>query len=694
MKIAQDPDTGGALSLADTLAKATFGDPEGQMKARALASEVGVRMASRDKLLADTGLVQAKTRSEKDAEDAILAAGPAIGEAGAAAVPMPVPVEASRTNAPGTTGYGPQPGIVSQHDLDVHNTLVARERALGLILARGTPDQVAKGVNENYGGTILSAAAANPAIVSGDSLRIAGGLSTGTAPSTSTVWGAGDTSGVDAAAREHILEKQAESTLPEKPHDVTYRGQPGQTYRDANGNLVYTGATGTETTPEKPDIIDLPGGGKGTLIRDAQGNPTGVQTLPGAEGRPEKQEIIDLPSGGKGAVIRDAQGNVLGTIPIPGAGAFPKLETVGKDTAQRNPDGSLSVPDVIGRPPAVVAGPYDDLNSAEGRNNKIIRDAMTLASQPVDPLRPSAITPQIARDYDQAFIEKFGAKTTVQKLPNTDPAKGPLGVPVDTPVTEYPSIPNFLSPAEMYKRAGVSPPPAQPPGPPSPIIPPVAGPNGQSPAPVPAPNPLSNATVVGAPTGPVQTPTPNDSQSKDRRFAGSAAFANKPLDKFTPDQIPGVVASMLAIPKVSGSGFLASLGRANLPEKDKEWARNALEFTAAVNYEQSGAAVNADEWENAKQIYIPMPGDKPKQLADKRAARRNWMENAAKSGWSNDPKGLQDFMASLDQPDSGGGGGPAPSNDNAPAKAPQAMKDAWSHMTPDAKARATARYGQ
>ena len=674
MKIAQDPDTGGALSLADTLAKATFGDPEGQMKARALASEVGVRMASRDKLLADTGLIGAKTKTEQDAEAARLNAGPLVGEAGASAVPAIVdPNDA--------------------HEVAVHNALVARERALGPVLVLGdNPNVTAEGINKNFGGTILSAAASNPAIVSGDSLRIAGGLSTGTAPSTSTVWGAGDTSGVDAAAREKILEKQAESTLPEKPHDVTYRGQPGQTYRDANGNLVYTGATGTETTPEKPDIIDLPGGGKGTLIRDAQGNPTGVQTLPGAEGRPEKQEIIDLPSGGKGAVIRDAQGNVLGTIPIPGAGAFPKLETVGKDTAQRNPDGSLSVPDVIGRPPAVVAGPYDDLNSAEGRNNKIIRDAMTLASQPVDPLRPSAITPQIARDYDQAFIEKFGAKTTVQKLPNTDPAKGPLGVPVDTPVTEYPSIPNFLSPAEMYKRAGVSPSPAQPPGPPPPIIPPVAGPNGQSPAPVPAPNPLSNATVVGAPTGPVQTPTPNDSQSKDRRFVGAAAFANKPLDKFTPDQIPGVVASMLAIPKVSGSGFLASLGRANLPEKDKEWARNALEFTAAVNYEQSGAAVNADEWENAKQIYIPMPNDGPKQLADKRAARRNWMENAAKSGWSNDPKGLQEFMASLDQPNSGGGGdgdtGPAPS------KAPPAMKDAWTHMSKDAKDRARQRYGQ
>ena len=274
------------------------------------------------------------------------------------------------------------------------------------------------------------------------------------------------------------------------------------------------------------------------------------------------------------------------------------------------------------------------------------------------------------------------ARTTVQKLPNTDPAKGPLGVPVDTPVTEYPSIPNFLSPTEMYKRAGVSAPPVQTPGPPpSPIVPPVAGP---APA-VPAPNPNSNATVVGEPTGPVQTPTATAEQSKDRRFAGSAAFANKALDKFTPDQIPGVVASMLAIPKVSGSGFMASLGRANLPDKDKEWARNALEFTAAVNYEQSGAAVNADEWENAKQIYIPMPNDKPKQLADKAAARRNWMQNAAKSGWSNDPKGLQEFIASLDQPGGGSGG----SADDVPPKSytdQGGTPAGWKKMKPEKRA--------
>ena len=681
LKIAQDPDTAGSLSLADTLAKATFGDPEGQMKARALASEVGVRMASRDKLLADTGLVNIKTKQEQalaDAQDAAAANGPTA--ANAAANANALPVEAPRPSLD-AGGYGPQPGIVDPNVVKMRDAIIAQNNAEWPVIVRSSNGtQLVEAGSKLAGAAALEGGLVPGARVDPNVQRVAGGLYTGSAPTTSTVWSPGDTAGVDAAAREKIAEDAAKPDVSK-----TVKGDDGQIYsigKDATGAPTLTLLPGGPGPVQK-----APEHFKDAAGNDLQWDPTTKAWIkaPGASAA-----APDAPK-----TMTDAQGNTRQWDPLKGTWelapgtptAPPKLTEVGPNAMvpPTTPDGVYTTPKTD--KPVIVAGPYDDLNSPAGRNEKIIRDAMTLVSQPVDPLRPNPLTPQIARDYDQAFTEKFGAKTTVQKLPNTDPAKGPLGVPVDTPVTEYPSIPNFLSPTEMYKRAGVSAPPAQTPGPPPPIAPPVAGP-----APVaPVPNPLSNATVVGEPTGPVQTPTATAEQSKDRRFAGSAAFANKALDKFTPDQIPGVVASMLAIPKISGSGFMASLGRANLPDKDKEWARNALEFTAAVNYEQSGAAVNADEWENAKQIYIPMPNDKPKQLADKAAARRNWMQNAAKSGWSNDPKGLQDFMASLDQPNSGGGGGGE--GGAAPSKAPQAMKDAWSHMTPDAKARAVQRYG-
>ena len=218
----QDSPIGGSLSLADTLAKGIFGDPEGQMKARNLASQILAHQAYATKLGADTRLVSEHLTEDQRAEAERLRAGPLIGEAAAAAIPAPIPVEASRANAPGTTGYGPQPGIVSPDEASRVEKLRARERALGPILARSKPEDIGKAVGVDYGGTILAGATANPAIVNPDSLRLASTLYTGSAPTTSTVMTTGDYAGVDAATRGKILEERA------KPPPITdYRGQPG-----------------------------------------------------------------------------------------------------------------------------------------------------------------------------------------------------------------------------------------------------------------------------------------------------------------------------------------------------------------------------------------------------------------------------------------------------------------------------------
>ena len=77
-------------------------------------------MASRDKEIADTGLVNVKTKAEQDNQAAIAAAIAAGPSALNAATPMPILVgsggETSRADAPGTTGYGPQPAIVTPDD--------------------------------------------------------------------------------------------------------------------------------------------------------------------------------------------------------------------------------------------------------------------------------------------------------------------------------------------------------------------------------------------------------------------------------------------------------------------------------------------------------------------------------------------------------------------------------------------------
>ena len=700
LQVAQDPNTAASLSLADTLAKATFGDPEAQMKAKALASEVGVRMASRDKLLADAGLVGAKTKTEQDTEAEILNAGPAIGAAGAAAVPMPVPVEASRPND--STGYGPQPGVVSPHDQAVHDTLVAREKALGLILARGTPDQVAKGVNENYGGTILSAAAANPAIVSGDSLRIAGGLSTGSAPTTSTVWSAGDTSGVDAAAREKIAEEAAPK--PFQPKDVTYRGQPGIVRLDANGNPVYTGAAGTETTPEKPDLVDLPGGGKGTLIRDANGNPTGVQTLPGAEGRPEKQEIVDLPNGGKGAVIRDAQGNVLGTIPIPGAGPGTKLVTVGKDTAQQNPDGTLTTPTVQGRPAEAPPAVFGGNSTADEALNFTTGLGVKMQDPGYKPTYQDAAT--YASAYNHLYEQpkpveyKLEDGSTGIRWVTSPPPAGSL-----TPAQVFARLTGQAAPpvqAPPVQAPPVQAPPVQAPPVQAPPVqaPPVQAPPVQAPPVVAAAPPVATPPVVAAPPvsgGPVGSivqqqlsppgpPKPaSEAQSKARQFLPSLQIATETLDKYNKKNMPSTWELGYTMP----SEELGTFGK--YVEASPAISDNARRFGAAANqwtsaslYDLSGAAIGKGEFDRSVRGMLPRQNDPDDLVATKTKLRHAFLDAVANTAYANDPKVLA-LLAQGKSLNSDGAsttqGGPAP--DDVPPKSYPGTAAGWKKMPPE-----------
>ena len=634
LNVAQDPNTSASLSLADTLARATFGDPVEQMRAKALASEVGLRMASRDKAIADTGFVQAKTKTEQDAEDAILKAGPAIGDASAAAVPMPVPVEASR---PGLDagGYGPQPGIVSPHDQAVHDTLVAREKALGPLLARGTPEQVAQGVGKDYGGAILAAAAGNPAIVSGDSLRIAGGLYSGSAPTTSTVWSAGDTSGVDAEAREKILEARGTPQKPEfkdvggglvlptlqpdgtykavpvqgaeprppKPDVHDYRGQPGIVALDGNGNPIFTPAQGTAPTPEKPDIVDLPGGGKGTLILDAQGRAIGVTPLPGAESRPEKQEIVDLPGGGKGVVTRDANGKAINLTPIPGGEAGP-------------------------------TPPYQGKTAKDDALNRIAQIQQKLANK-------QPISEQDAGLYESDYNLAYGPTNTKTVDPGT-------GRPLSYSVS--PSIP-FNTPSVNDVRRAANLPPA-----------PVVAQNDEF------------------------TPRVTPEQDKARSFANAAAQAETHLTTMTPKDIPDVISAHI-MTNNNGS-FLTDVLQSNVDDKTKLWAQTMLQFTNAINRKESGAAITDEEWRTARQLYIPTPNDKAPELKRKYAARVQKIQDIANEGFRSDPKALDQFTqkwtsqgAGLDgKAPVGGGSAPRPSGGNLPAPNGFDPK-VWSHLS-------------
>ena len=622
LKIAQDPDTGGALSLADTLAKATFGDPEGQMKARALASEVGVRMASRDKLLADTGLIGAKTKTEQDAEAARLNAGPLVGEAGASAVPAIVdPNDA--------------------HEVAVHNALVARERALGPVLVLGdNPNATAEGINKNFGGTILSAAAANPAIVSGDSLRIAGGLSTGSAPSTSTVWSAGDTSGVDAAAREKILEKQAESTLPEKPHDVTYRGQPGQTYRDANGKLVYVGATGTETTPEKPNVHDYRGQ-PGVVTLDANGNPL-FTPAQGTAPTAEKPKTFTGPDGKTYAEVVGPDGQVHGQLVRDVGDAPVKPLDIGKDTMlppdPNDPTGTYRTPKTD-RPPAAPTTPFAESKGDEGI---AFNTVLTIANRAA---HGETIGNDDARLYATTYNRLFGPKW--DQKPD---AQGVLrwvvapGVP-PPPGMVLPAPETFLGGQPPATQPPATPPPvAAPPATPPPVAAPPATPPPVAAPPATQPPATAPPVVAGGQVFPNDAPKPTpatESQSKARQFLPSLQIATQTLDKYNKKNMP----STWELGYTTPSEELGTFGKyveasPAISDNARRFGSAANQWTSAQLYDLSGAAIGKGEFDRSVRGMLPRPNDPDDLVATKTKLRHAFLDAVANTAYANDPKVL------------------------------------------------------
>lgn len=668
LKVASDPYTSDSLSLADTLAKGIFGDPEGQMKARALASEVGVRMASRDKLIADTGLINIKTREEQanaDALDRAERAGPLAANA-AADANMPVPVEGSHLTAPGTTGYGPQPAIVDASTIaakKMHDAIVAQNNAIwGAVVRNSNGEQLAKAPGIVAGQTVLEQGLVPGARPSGTSLRIAGGLANGSAPTTSTVWSPDDTAGVDAAARQKIAEEAAKSTLPAAPKDVTYRGQPGIVRLDANGNPVYTGAIGTEQNPEKPDLVDLPGGGKGTLVRDAQGNPVSVKPLPGAESRPEKQDIIDLPNGGKGTAVRDAQGNVIAAIPIPGAG--PKQEIVdlpggGKGSVTRDATGKVidvqPIQGAEGRPekPQIIEGP-DKTPYAVSTG-----PGGAVAGTPVQGVKPAPAPPLYQGKTDkadalnriEAIRQKLASKQPLSQeeagLYETDLnlAYGPVNEKITDAATGKttinqvsPKIPDNVPTVNDVRKAASLP-----------LLPP------------PPPEPKQNSKP------------PNEQQQQLQLYAQPLVNSTTKLDKVKPLDVPG--AFIQRIMGIDGTDpnlvqqLLASTSFVS--PQQREFAQSVAEYNQSLLYMLSGKAITDGEYKRAMLSYIPRPSDNASQLAWKADQRHSIIANAVRLGWGNDPDtgkivkanikrsgiDLDKYDLTIPQPDGGDAGG-------------------------------------
>jgi hypothetical protein len=583
---------GGDQTLADTLAKGIFGDPEAEIKARLMASQVQAHNAYATKLGADTALVNLKTQEEQALENARNAAAGPAGAAFAAGVPQPVPVVPVRptdyltpdqgTIVSGTSGdvTTAPPAIVTPEARNRYNLQKQALSAAGPLIVRmgDNPNATIESIGKGFGlGGLLGAQAGNPGADAG---RISSELYTGKTPDVNDVTTAGDLAGVNAGTGQKIAVEQAKAAAEAaKPPGVLKLGENERAY---------------SADPNNPG----------------------------------------------------------GYIPTPG----------------------------VQQPGGQDAGPYGKTNEGVDLNT-----VLRLNAKSRDP--NAAFTPQEADQYNVAYGRLYGEKHYIET--NAQGQKFDVMIPAVTPQ-------GFIPPATIMQRAGVAPaaPQPAPPAAPAPAgQPPTPAPAGGPPAP--AATPPGGATVT--PLGPEfnVSPPATEAQARDQFFAGSAAQASQPMDRMGPNDVPGNLSAYLAIPSVSGESLLAQVGRSTLlSEADKTWMANALQFTAAINYKISGAAVNPDEWASARLIYIPMPGDSPKILAEKAARRDLAVQGMSSSGFSSNPKGLQDFNTKWGRgarPAGGpapAAGGPAPTPAPAASNAPPpgVPQNVWEAMTPQERA--------
>ncbi len=672
LKIADNPDAGASLGLADILAKGIFGDPEGQMKARALASEVGQRMAARDKLLADTGLVNIKSREEQalaDAQDAAAAHPDAL----VASVPspaQPIPVEAPRANAPGNTGYGPQPGIVSPEaqatydsGVRMHDAQVATLKNLWPVIVRsGNSTQVIEALGKGEGLGALSGGLVPGAKVDPDTQRVAGGLYTGTAPSETTVWSPGDTAGVDAAARKDIAVAAAK---PKEPNVKEFAGQPY--IINADGSLAK--APGFTPQPTYRDV----NGGVITLGQGPDGRPiaTPVQGAEPQPKAPERQMIGDVlherqPDGS----WRPVQG------PAAPLAKAPERQVVDGVVYERDPLSGKWAP-ATGIAPPAPKGAFGDSESGTEKN---IVEAITARLR--DPNYTP--TPDEAQRFAIAHTSLYGPKDTV-----TYDDKGNPRV-----ATVWPDVPGYVhTPEDVFSRAHMPPPPpgrqrptdpqaaAPPPvSSPAPSGPPLAGPTAQT-APAPAPTPQGPpAPPAAAPAGPTTRPVgprvvvtslgepvpppPSEDENKARQFAPQLAQSSADLDKLKPEDLP----SSWGFNRVMRPGDTLTdelLRNYTTAPSTKKFGQAATQYMTSHLYRVSGAQISEPEFNRGMQAFIPQPGDDQPELDRKTRARHAFIRTIIDIGYSKDPNARQ---RAIDAVKAGGldidadPGAPAPAN--------------------------------
>ena len=138
-----------------------------------------------------------------------------------------------------------------------------------------------------------------------------------------------------------------------------------------------------------------------------------------------------------------------------------------------------------------------------------------------------------------------------------------------------------------------------------------------------APGTVVRGQSVVAPNG--MTPIPgkdsglNDSQSKALLFGSRMSEAHKILGDMA---AAGVERPSLATIAAGNSPVLGSVANATQSSEQQRVDQAQRDFVNAVLRRESGAAINKDEFDNARKQYFPQLGDKPEVIAQKARNRQ------------------------------------------------------------------------
>ncbi len=115
----------------------------------------------------------------------------------------------------------------------------------------------------------------------------------------------------------------------------------------------------------------------------------------------------------------------------------------------------------------------------------------------------------------------------------------------------------------------------------------------------------------------------NDSQAKALLFGSRMQEAEKVLTGLEGKYSPSAINAKSAAESTPLIGGLAGMaGNAMLSDAGQQAEQAQRDFINAVLRRESGAAISAGEFENARKQYFPQPEDKPGNLAQKRANRQ------------------------------------------------------------------------